>query len=104
MRRSTESGYNPVTVVTDEMAGLSPPQRRKINQRKRVCMDLVRTTLEQLKKERKFKEQLDATVVAFSLIGTIIWLGHWYRPNGKLSSDQVADTICRMTLGGILRS
>lgn len=104
MRRSTESGYNPVTVVTDEMAGLSPPQRRKINQRKRVYMDLVRTTLEQLKKEGKFKEQLDATVVAFSLIGTIIWLGHWYRPHGKLSSDQVADTICRMALGGILRS
>jgi hypothetical protein len=41
-------------------------------------------------------------VVAFSLIGTIIWLGHWYRPDGKLSSDQVAEIIYRMVVGGIL--
>lgn len=104
MRRSTKGGYNPVTVVTDEVASLSPTQRKKINLRKRVYMDFVRETLQQLKEEGKFKEQLDVTVVAFSLIGTIIWLGHWYRPDGKLSSEQVADIICRMTLGGILRT
>jgi len=103
MRRSTEQGFNPVTVMTDEVASLSPAQRRKVDLRKRAYMDLVRETLQQLKNEGKFKEQLDVTVVAFSLIGTIIWLGHWYRPNGKLSSEQVSDIICRMALGGILR-
>src|SRR5499426_3296637 len=103
MRRSTDQGFNPVTVMVDEVASLSPAQRRKIDLRKRAYMDLVRETLQQLKNEGKFKDQLDVTVVAFSLIGTIIWLGHWYRPNGKLSSEQVAETICRMALGGILR-
>ena len=103
MRRSTEKGFNPVTVVVDEVASLSPAQRRKIDLRKRAYMDLVRETLQQLKDEGKFKAQLDVTVVAFSLIGTIIWLGHWYRPGGKLASAQVADIICRMALGGILR-
>ena len=102
MRRSTEHGFNPVTVVTDEVASLSPTQRRKILQRKRAYMDLVRETLEQLRDEGKFKDQLDVTVVAFSLIGMIIWLGHWFRPSGKLSSDQVAAIICQMVLGGIL--
>jgi TetR/AcrR family transcriptional regulator, cholesterol catabolism regulator len=104
MRRSTEGGYNPVTVVTDEVASLSPAQRRKIDLRKRSYMDFVCETLRQLKAEGKFKDQLDVTVVAFSLIGTIIWLGHWYRPDGRLSSDQVADIIYRMAVGGILRS
>lgn len=104
MRRSTEGGYNPVTVVTDEVASLSPAQRKKINQRKRAYMDLVRETLRQLQIEGKFQDQLDVTVVAFSLIGTIIWLGHWYRPDGDLSSEQVAEIICRMVLGGIKRS
>jgi len=103
MRRSTERGYNPVTVVTDEMASLSPTQRRKIDLRKRAYMDFVRETLQQLEVEGKLKDQLDCAVLAFSLIGMIIWLGHWYRPNGRLSSDQVADIICRMALGGILR-
>jgi TetR/AcrR family transcriptional regulator, cholesterol catabolism regulator len=103
MRRSTDRGYNPVTVVTDEVASLSPAQRRKIDLRKRAYMDFVRETLQQLKDEDKLKDQLDVTVVAFSLIGTIIWLGHWYRPDGRLSSDQVAEIICRMALGGVLR-
>jgi TetR/AcrR family transcriptional regulator, cholesterol catabolism regulator len=104
MRRSAEGGYNPVTVVTDEVASLSPAQRRKIDLRKRSYMDFVCETLRQLKAEGKFKDQLDVTVVAFSLIGTIIWLGHWYRPDGRLSGDQVADIIYRMAAGGILRS
>jgi TetR/AcrR family transcriptional regulator, cholesterol catabolism regulator len=104
MRRSTESGYNPVTVVTDEVASLAPAQRRKIDLRKRAYMDFVRETLQQLKDEGKFNEQLDVTVVAFSLIGTIIWLGHWYRPDGRFASEEVAEIICRMAFGGILRS
>ena len=103
MRRSTEHGYNPVTVVTDEVASLSPAQRKKIDQRKRAYMNFVRETLQQLKDEGKLKSQLDVAVVAFSLIGMIIWLGHWYRSGGKLSSDQVAGIICQMVLGGILR-
>lgn len=103
MRRSSEHGYNPVTVVTDEVASLSPAQRKKIDQRKRAYMDFVRATLAQLQDEGKFKDQLDVAVVAFSLIGTIIWLGYWYRPDGRMSSDEVAEIISRMALGGILR-
>ena len=104
MRSSTSQGFNPVTVVTDEVAGLSPAQRRKINQRKSAYMDLVRETLRKLQKEDKLKEHLDVTVIAFSLIGMIIWLGHWYRPEGRLSSDEVAEIIYRMLRDGILRT
>ena len=103
MRSSTSQGFNPVTVVTDEVASLSPTQRRGVNQRKSAYMDLVRETLRKLKAEGKLKEQLDVSVVAFSLIGMIIWLGHWYRPDGRLSSDDVADVIYRMLRGGIIR-
>ena len=103
MRRSTEQGMSPVTVMVDEVAGLTPAQKRKIEQRKRVYMDFVRATLQQLKDEGQFNDRLDVTVAAFSMIGTIIWLAHWYRPDGKLSSDEVAEMICQMTLGGVLR-
>ena len=72
MRRSTEGGYNPVTVVTDEVASLSPAQRRKIDLRKRAYMDFVRETLQQLKAEGKFKDQLDVTVVPIRLKATTV--------------------------------
>src|SRR5215813_8448425 len=48
MQGSNAEGLNPVTVVVDEVASLSPAQRRKINQRKRDYMDFVRETLQQL--------------------------------------------------------
>src|SRR6185436_12210602 len=92
-RGSTEEGFNPVTVVVDEVAGLSPAHKAKIDQRKRVYVDLIR---------QKLKE-VDVTVVAFSLLGMILWLARWYRPNGRLTGDQMADEICKMALGGIMR-
>ena len=76
----------------------------KIDQRKCAYMDFVRATIQQLKDEGKFNPELDVTVAAFSLIGTILWLGPWYRPAGKLSSEQVAEMIYQMTLGGITQS
>jgi TetR/AcrR family transcriptional regulator, cholesterol catabolism regulator len=101
MSGSTEGGINPVTVIVDEVASLSPPQRKKVDQRKRSYMDFVTETLREMKAQGKLKD-IDVTVVGFSLIGTIIWLGHWYRPDGRLSSDEVAETMCTMILNGIL--
>jgi AcrR family transcriptional regulator len=50
---SNASGFNPVTIVVDEVASLSPTQQRKIFQRKRKYLDLIRQTLEERKAEGK---------------------------------------------------
>lgn len=101
-RGSTPEGFNPVTVVVDEVAGLSPAHRRKIAQRKRDYVDLVRDTLRELKLQGKLKE-LDVTVVAFSIFGMMLWVARWYRPDGPLTNTQVAEEICKMALGGLLQ-
>ncbi len=49
----------------EEVAGLTPEHRRKIDQRKRAYVDLIRDTLNQLKKEGKLRE-VDVTVATFS--------------------------------------
>lgn len=97
------TGGNPVTVVVDEVGGLSPAQRRGIDARKRAYVDLIRQTLEQLQAEGKLKE-VDVTAVAFNLLGMIMWLARWYRPNGRLNADAIAAEVTKMALGGILRT
>lgn len=100
--RSSPDGNNPVTIVIDEVAGLTPAHRRKIDQRKRVYVDLLRATLKQLKEEGKLRE-IDETVAAFSLLGMVLWLSRWYSPNGRLTPEQVAEEIITIALGGLLR-
>lgn len=99
---STPDGNNPVTILVDEEAGLTPKHRRDINKRKRAYLDLIRDTLKQLEAEGKLKN-VDVTVAAFSLLGMILWLSRWYRPGGKLSREEVASDLTKMALGAVLR-
>jgi len=98
----TPQGYNPVTIVVDEVAGLTPEHRRKIDQRKRAYIDLIRETLKQLKEEGKLRE-VDVTVATFSLLGTVLWLSRWYHPDGRLTPEQIVEEISKIALGGLLR-
>ena len=98
---SATAGFNPVTVVVDEVAGLSAAQRRKITLRKRVYVDLIRETLRELQEQGKLKD-VDITVTAFSLLGMILWLARWYRPHGKLTGVQVAEELTKLAMNGLL--
>jgi len=98
----TPQGYNPVTIVVDEVTGLTPEHRRKIDQRKRGYVDLIRETLKQLREEGKLRE-VDLTVATFSLLGTVLWLSRWYHPDGRLTPEQIVEEISKIALGGLLR-
>jgi TetR/AcrR family transcriptional regulator, cholesterol catabolism regulator len=99
---SGPDGHSPVTIVVEEVAGLAPAQLRKINQRKRAYLDLVRSTLQQLKDEGRLKD-VDVTVAAFGLFGMLLWLSRWFQPDGRLTSEQVAEEISKIAFGGLLR-
>ena len=96
-------GSNAITVLVDELAGLSAAQRKKIKQRKRVYFDVIRNTLEDLKTEGRLKD-VDTTVASFSILGMLLWVSRWFRPEGKLSSDQSAEEILKVAIGGTLRA
>jgi AcrR family transcriptional regulator len=99
--RSTARGNNPISVVLDEVAGLTPAHRRLIDRRKRAYVDLIQETLRQLKREGKLRD-VDVTVATFSMLGMILWLSRWYRPDGRLTPDQVAVETTNIALGGLL--
>jgi AcrR family transcriptional regulator len=101
-RRSTPQGNNPVTIVIEEVAGLTRAHRRKIDQRKRAYVELIRDTLNRLKEEGKLS-QVDVTTASFSLLGMILWLSRWYNPEGRLGPEQIAEQITTISLGGLLR-
>ena len=91
-----------ITILLDEMHALPAPQRKKIEQRKRGYLDLVRGTLAQLKSAGRLRD-VDPTVAALSVLGMIVWLPRWVRPDGRMSPEQVATAVTQLALDGLLR-
>ncbi len=96
-------GNNALTVLVDEVSGLTPANRKKIRLRKRAYFDFVRDTLTQLQNEGKLKE-VNPTVAAFSILGMLLWISRWYHANGKLTAEQVSEEILKVAIGGTLYS
>jgi AcrR family transcriptional regulator len=96
-------GSHAVPILTDEVSALTPKHRRNILARKRTYFDLVRGTLEELKRQDRLRE-VDTTVATFTLFGSMLWLPRWYSPAGRLNSEEVVEHLVRLLLGGLLKS
>jgi AcrR family transcriptional regulator len=100
--RITTRAHGAVTQLSGETRALPTAARRQVEQRMRIYIDLVRGTLTDLQSAGRLRD-LDPTVAAFSLIGMILWLPRWFRPGGRLTTEQAANEIAEMALGGLLK-
>ena len=100
--RLVTRGQGAITILVDEITALTPPQHRKITQRKRAYFDFLRGTLDELKAAGQLQD-VDTTAATFSLLGMINWLSRWFRHGGALDEEQAADQIVRIAFHGLLR-
>jgi AcrR family transcriptional regulator len=100
--RLVTRGRGAITILVDEITALTPPQQRKITQRKRAYFDFLRGTLDELKAAGQLQD-VDTTAATFSLLGMINWLSRWFRHGGALDEEQAADQIVRIAFHGLLR-
>jgi AcrR family transcriptional regulator len=101
-RRIVEVG-GAVTILLEEMYALTPAHRRTIRDRKRAYFELIRRTLVQLAAEGKLRD-VNPTVGTFSLFGIIMWISRWYRPGGKLTAQEVLDSVVETAVNAVLRT
>lgn len=95
-------GQGAITILVDEITALPPAQNRIITRRKREYFDRLRDVLNELKSQGKLND-VDTTAATFSLLGMINWLSRWFRQDGDLTQEQVAEQITRIALNGLLR-
>jgi AcrR family transcriptional regulator len=100
--RIVTRGDGVVTILVDEARALTPAQNKNVVRMKRKYIDCLRTTLQEMKQQRKLRD-LNVTVAAFSITGAINWLSRWYRPGGALSAEEIAWQIADIALNGVLR-
>jgi len=99
--RITTRGHGAVAHLQDEIRALPPPARKQVEHRMRVYFDLVRGTLDELHAAGRLCD-VDRTVATFSLIGMILWLPRWFRQDGRLTQEHVAENIANLALGGLV--
>jgi AcrR family transcriptional regulator len=90
-----------ITELLDEMQGLPPADRRKIQDRKRTYLNLVRGMLRELQAAGRARA-IDATVATFAILGMIIWIPRWFRPRRRLRAEEVATDVAGVALNAIL--
>src|SRR5258708_24111820 len=100
--RLVTRGDGAITILVDEITALTPAQNRKITRRKRAHFDRLRTVLNTLKSEGMLHD-VDTTVATFSLLGMIHWLSRWFKHDGALTEEQIANEIVTIALNGLLR-
>lgn len=90
-----------ITLVINEAPGLTVAHQRKITARRRAFYEFVRDTISQIKEQDR-APVLDVTVTALSLFGVMMWLAHWYRPDGRLTREQIVAEISELTAARML--
>jgi len=95
-------GKGAITILVDEITALTPAQHRMITRRKREYFDRLRAVLDELKAEGKLQD-VDTTAATFSLLGMINWLSRWFKQDGNLTQEEVAEQIAKIALHGLLR-
>jgi AcrR family transcriptional regulator len=95
-------GGNALTILVNELEGLTTDQRAEIVSRQRSYIHFIRDILDGLREEGKL-HAIDSTTGAFGIVGMILWLQRWFRPTGPLSEQQVIEQISRIALYGVLQ-
>ena len=99
--RITTRGQGAVAHLGDEIRALPPASRRQLEERMRIYFDLVRDTLRELKNAGRLR-RIDLTVAAFSVLGMILWLPRWFRQDGRLTQEEVANDMATLAISGLI--
>src|SRR3984893_17749314 len=95
-------GQGAITILVDEITALPPPANPIITRRKREYFNRLRELLNELKAAGKLND-VDTTAATFSLLGMVNWLSRWFRQDGDLTQEQVAEQIVKIAFHGLLR-
>ena len=91
-----------VTIILHERTALTGVYREKILQRKKEYIDYVRSLLIRLQQRGEARQDLDPTAATFFLLGALNWIYQWYKVDGPLTEQQLADELSRIFANGFL--
>jgi len=104
MRRNielvTRGACKEVIIILHEHATLTGEAREYIDRRKKHYVRFLENTFSEAVKQGRMRP-VDPTIVAFSFLGMVLWVYKWFKPDGRLNEDQIADGMVELFLKGV---
>ena len=89
-------------ILINEINSLSESNRRILVNKQRQYVNLLRSIINELAGDPKIKE-VDPTVATFAFFGMVHYTVKWYRKEGAIELDELANSFSEILTRGILR-
>lgn len=96
----THDSSKEVTIILHEHQTLTGAAQREINARKKRYVRFLEASFREAI-EQKLIRPVDPTLAAFSFLGVVLWIYKWYREDGRISAQQLADGMIDLFFEGI---
>jgi AcrR family transcriptional regulator len=90
-----------ISVYHHDAEQLSPAPLKALQQRRRVHDQVVVDMIKEAQERGEISSEFDARVLSNCVFATMIWVYRWYRPNGRLKQEDLADVCARFALAGV---
>jgi AcrR family transcriptional regulator len=89
-----------ITVMLHENHPLSPALRKRINARKKDYVHFMENLIAEVQRARGSRAIVTPRAAAFALLGMINWIYQWYRPEGSLQEETIAQQYTEIFFQG----
>lgn len=104
MRRNielvTHGANKEVIIILHEHATLKGEAREYIDRRKKQYVRFIEETFSEAVKQGRMRP-LEPTIVAFSFLGMVLWVYKWFKPDGRLTEEQISTGMVDLFFAGL---
>ena len=91
-----------VAIYMQDRRFLTGDRRRNVAKKRREIDHLFGEIIERGVKDGTFRSDFSPKLITFGIIGMYAWVINWWKPNGSLTLEQIADQYVDAILDGIL--
>lgn len=92
-----------VTVFFDELRHLEEPYLSRIKAKRDYYESIFVGVIREGMRRGELRSDLEPRIVALAVFGMCNWLYRWYRPDGRLGPEEIAQHFLEVILHGIRR-
>ena len=89
-----------VTIILHEHQTLTGDAQKNINARKKRYVRFLEDSFKQAMARGQIRS-IDPTLASFSFLGSVLWTYKWYRPDGRLTPQQLSDGTIDLFFNGL---